>query len=135
MDCLARSTNSSSVGSGCMMAFRSADAVTTLLPSGLNDALETVCVAWLPFRTAANRTAPDTSDTSQTRTSSLVSVATHLPSGLNDALSMTEFVCPPNTTPTHTHSPPGPWDWCQIRAVWSWDAVTTRWPSGLNDAS
>ena len=41
MEWVARTTNSSSVGTAWMMAFPSSDAVTTDLPSGLNDAVLT----------------------------------------------------------------------------------------------
>jgi hypothetical protein len=121
---VARTTNSSSLGTAWIIAFPSYDAVTTHLPSALNDAVLTGSLC--PSSSTASGAAPDRS---QTRAYiSLDAVTTSLPSALNDALT-TSPVCPLSMVDVR-----GETDRSQTRAVLSADAVTTRVPSGLNDA-
>src|SRR5215813_8959165 len=121
---VARTTNSSSVGTARTIAFPSYDAVTTHLPSALNEAVLTGSVC--PSSSTVSGAA---SDRSQSRAVlSLDAVTTRLPSALNDTLT-TLLVCPLSTVDVR-----GETDRSHTRAVLSADAVTARLPSGLNDA-
>src|SRR5205807_1716848 len=124
MESVTRTTNSSSVGTAWMIAFPSSDAVTTHLPSVLNDAVLTDFVC--PLNSTASGAAPDRSQTRAVM--SLAAVTTRLPSALNNALT-TSCLCPLSMVDIG-----GETDRSQTRAVVSSDAVTTRLPSALNDA-
>ena len=124
MEWVARTTNSSSVGTAWMIAFPASDAVTTYLPNPLNDAVLTDFAC--PASSTASGAAPERSQTRAAESAD--AVTTRLPSALNDAPS-TASVWPVSGSPTGlpiltSHS-------C---AVLSDDEVTTSLPSAPNDA-
>src|SRR5437660_267646 len=123
MEWVARTTNSSSVGTAWMIAFPSFDAVTTHLPSALNDAVLTDFAC--PPSSTASGAAPDRSQTRAVLSAD--AVTTRLPSELNDAV-LTGFVWPRSAAIS------APLWASQTRAVMSLEAVTMSLPLGLNDA-